>query len=918
MKTLGRAVAALASLAVGILAACNAGGTNGPDCDAIAAALVSRIEVRPATVTVNPGDSLQMQAVAFSCAGELDVGAFQWRSSDPTVTTVSASGLVQALQSGDVAIYAAAHGKEGSASVSTELARVARVTVEPASATVGVARTSRLTARAFDEHGRELIGRPATWSSANAAVVSVSAQGDITGVIAGGPIAVSATIGGIAGSSQITVVLVAVNSVSVSPTTPTIPAATTVQLTATLRDDLNNVLTGRAVNWTSSDPTIASINGATGLVTGRRPGVVTVTATSEGKSGTAQVTVTLGAPAKLQFVQQPSAVMADSIIAPAVTVEIQDAAGNRVITSTSAVTIALATPGSATLGGTLTVNAVDGVATFSNLTVSSPGASALKAASPGLAGVTSSSFVVTAPPATRLAFVQQPASAIAGASLGTVTVEMQDATGARATGDTAVITLAIGANPGGGTLTGTLTRTTANGVATFTGLRINRSGTGYTLTASATGLDGGTSNAFNITAGEASQVTFVVQPCPSPCIVLSALAPAPQVAVQDSFGNTVTGSTATVTMALLGGQGSPVLSGTTSVQAVAGVATFPDLMVSRTSTGLTLRATAPLLASDTSAAFSVQYAGPQLLFTAQPPPSVAAGAKLPEVRVQLQDAQGGNLAMAGVQVTMALGPSGTLYGTTTEATDANGLAVFNDLRVAATAGTGYTLTATAAGFLAGVSRAFAVTIGVSTQLTFVQQPPATVTVGVPLSPAVTVQLRDAGGNAVAHGGTSVSLAMSGDGALTNASATTNAAGLATFTGLTATATAGAGYTFTANSAGLASATSSAFDVVPDTPTQLGFLTQPGNGTRAGSAMTPAVQVEVRNANGSRVTTSTVTVTLTLGANPGGATLTGNVATASGGVASFPNLRVSRASTGYTLVATSPGLTSATSVTFRIR
>ena len=64
--------------------------------------------------------------------------------------------------------------------------------------------------------------------------------------------------------------------------------------------------------------------------------------------------------------------------------------------------------------------------------------------------------------------------------------------------------------------------------------------------------------------------------------------------------------------------------------------------------------------------------------------------------------------------------------------------------------------------------------------------------------------------------------------------------------------------------------------------------------------------------------ATVTVTLTLGSNQTGARLTGNVVTSSGGVAVFPNLKVSKAGTGYTLVATSPGLAGVTSIAFGIR
>ena len=86
---------------------------------------------------------------------------------------------------------------------------------------------------------------------------------------------------------------------------------------------------------------------------------------------------------------QPTNVVGGAVITPAVAVTIEDAGGNPVTTATNAVTMAIGTnPSSGTLTGTLTVNAVAGVATFSNLSINAAGSGyTLAASATGLTGV---------------------------------------------------------------------------------------------------------------------------------------------------------------------------------------------------------------------------------------------------------------------------------------------------------------------------------------------------------------------------------------------------------------------------------------------------------------------------------------------------------------------------------------------------
>ncbi len=113
------------------------------------------------------------------------------------------------------------------------------------------------------------------------------------------------------------------------------------------------------------------------------------------------------------------------------------------------------------------------------------------------------------PPA-KLAFVQGPSNAGAGAVITpAVTVAVEDANGnIETSNNTTEVSLAIGTNPAGGTLSGGSAVTVASGIATFSGLSINMAGTGYTLTASSTPTySAATSAAFNITTGTSSDWT---------------------------------------------------------------------------------------------------------------------------------------------------------------------------------------------------------------------------------------------------------------------------------------------------------------------------------------------------------------------------------------------------------------------------
>lgn len=166
---------------------------------------------------------------------------------------------------------------------------VNRVDVVPASASLEVGKTLQLTATSKDADGSVITGGLVSWATSAVSVASVSSSGMVTANALGTAV-ITASNGSKNGYSTITVVPEPIASITVSPGVDTLTRGETVQLTATLRDAGNNVVTGRTVTWTSADPGIASVS-SQGLVTGIGDGVVSITASADNHSAAATIRV---------------------------------------------------------------------------------------------------------------------------------------------------------------------------------------------------------------------------------------------------------------------------------------------------------------------------------------------------------------------------------------------------------------------------------------------------------------------------------------------------------------------------------------------------------------------------------------------------------------------------------------------------
>jgi hypothetical protein len=500
--------------------------------------------------------------------------------------------------------------------------------------------------------------------------------------------------------------------------------------------------------------------------------------------------------------------------------------------------------------------------------------------------------------ATQLVFTQQPTNAVAGVAISpAIIVTAKDAFGAVVPTYTGIVALALGANPGGATLSGTIAVTAVGGVATFSAVTLNKAAAGYTLTAVSGALAGATSTAFTITAAAAAAIAADsgnAQSAP----VITPVAQQLVARVTDAFGNPVNG--VAVAWAVTGGGGS--LSGTTTTTDANGrvratwtlggtpgantvTATSGSLAgspVTFTATATTVATVWDLVAdwSYTSPAFhdwTLGYRNGAGTFTPAPAgDSVVIGGLFGwhSTASTLRNRTAGTVNALTAQwapgeVSFHPGPGGN-----------DGAAIRWTSPVTGT----ILVTATFTGISTQAGQGTTATLHALRNGGPVWDDKLLGSVVLPIGPNATRVF--SGVTAVVPGDV---LEFWSD---HNGQYLSDQIGVAiTITGTTASA---------------------------GSPTYLAFQVAPSNAV-AGANIAPAVEVVAKDGFGNVVTGFTGNVTVALGANPGATALGGTTTVAAvGGVATFSTLSVPVAAAGYTLVASSGSvISSATSAAFNI-
>jgi uncharacterized protein YjdB len=260
----------------------------------VVGAHLTSIAISPATPTMAAGTEQQFTATGIFDDGSTQLlPSVQWSATSPNILTVNATGLGVAVAGGNSTLSATSGSITGTTSITVTSATLVSLAIAPLTSSMPVGATKQFTATGtFSDNSTQDVTQLVLWKSSDAAVASISATGLASSFVAG-TTTIQAQLGSLSQSTTLTVSVVDLVSIAITPANPTIAKRTSVKFTATgtYSDGSTAVLT--AVSWKSSKPQIANVRGS-GIVHAKKAGQATITATAFGVKGTTTLTVGTG------------------------------------------------------------------------------------------------------------------------------------------------------------------------------------------------------------------------------------------------------------------------------------------------------------------------------------------------------------------------------------------------------------------------------------------------------------------------------------------------------------------------------------------------------------------------------------------------------------------------------------------------
>ncbi len=258
---------------------------------------LSSITVIPSAFTVASGQAKQLSALGVYSDGTTQDMTTQvaWTSNPINFVSVGASGLATGVSPGSSTITATLGSISGTATGTVNAIVLNSITVAPSSASVAIGQTQSFTANGvFSDGSSTDMTDSVRWSSSATNFATINTTGLATGVAAGSA-PIVATSGAVTGSASLTVTPAVLSSIDISPDGQSIPIGGQYQLTLTGTYSDSTTQDIANATWSSSDPSTASVDPSTGIVTGvanSNGNPVTITAVAGGFANTTTVYVT--------------------------------------------------------------------------------------------------------------------------------------------------------------------------------------------------------------------------------------------------------------------------------------------------------------------------------------------------------------------------------------------------------------------------------------------------------------------------------------------------------------------------------------------------------------------------------------------------------------------------------------------------
>jgi trimeric autotransporter adhesin len=255
------------------------------------------IQVTPSALSVPLGLNQQFRATGtYSDDTTKDLtNSASWSSSNTGAAAISSAGMVATKTQGSATITATFSNVSGSTTLTITSTALASLAIAPPAPSLPLGTSQQLSATGtFTDGSTQIMTGSVQWGSSNTSIVGMSATGIASGAGLGSA-TVTASSGGISASATATVISATLQSIAITPPSPSIAVNTTQQFTAigTFSDGSTQNITG-SVQWASGNPSVAGINmnGAPGLAMGLAAGTSVITATSGSVFANATLTVT--------------------------------------------------------------------------------------------------------------------------------------------------------------------------------------------------------------------------------------------------------------------------------------------------------------------------------------------------------------------------------------------------------------------------------------------------------------------------------------------------------------------------------------------------------------------------------------------------------------------------------------------------